>query len=284
MKKMFSVCLIMVLMLLLVGCKSTSDALSDDLSVITVVETETETVSADNSSKTEKPPKKVVGEYTVTFDYAHDNKISTAKSKDYRVASPADATRAGYECLGWYTADQDLLWDFAIHDVTEDMTLIAKWEKCTYSIKYTNIVNGVQTNVLKEKIGNSPLENIVAMPLPWESTSTSSESASSESKQKFEWGVYIEFDKAPVDMSNKDVIANMTSSEKELHWFYEFYYPPVPKTFDVDSETFTIPELQYEGFEFLGWTHEGQTTPVKTVTIPKGTTQNLNLVANWQSQ
>ena len=36
------------------------------------------------------------------------------------------------------------------------------------------------------------------------------------------------------------------------------------------------------GHTFLGWTRDGETTPSTTVTIPAGTTGNLNFTAHWQ--
>ena len=51
--------------------------------------------------------------------------------------------------------------------------------------------------------------------------------------------------------------------------------------YTVETETFTLTEPTKTGYTFLGWTYDGQTEPVKTVSIEKGTTGDLSFSANW---
>ncbi|MBQ7128554.1 MAG: InlB B-repeat-containing protein [Clostridia bacterium] len=228
--------------------------------------------SSENSSKAEvnKPTEKV-GEYTVTFNYGYDNKKITAKSQNYKVSKPEEPTRKGYKFLGWYADDETEQWSFSGHTVTTDMTLTAKWGKYSYHISYANVLDGVNTSILKQ----SDFNNITSRP----------DDTSTESKEP-EKGKIVVFETYSVAVKDKTGFINgeiNTSFSSVSSDEYEQYVFRVPNNFSVDTETFTIPELNVAGYTFLGWTYNGQTTPVKTVTISKGTAKDFNLIANWQS-
>lgn len=228
--------------------------------------------SSENSSKAEvnKPTEKV-GEYTVTFNYGYDNKKITAKSQNYKVSKPEEPTRKGYKFLGWYADDETEQWSFSGHTVTTDMTLTAKWGKYSYHISYANVLDGVNTSILKQ----SDFNNITSRP----------DDTSTESKEP-EKGKIVVFETYSVAVKDKTGFINgeiNTSFSSVSSDEYEQYVFRVPNNFSVDTETFTIPELNVAGYTFLGWTYDGQTTPVKTVTISKGTAKDFNLIANWQS-
>lgn len=228
--------------------------------------------SSENSSKAEvnKPTEKV-GEYTVTFNYGYDNKKITAKSQNYKVSKPEEPTRKGYKFLGWYADDETEQWSFSGHTVTTDMTLTAKWGKYSYHISYANVLDGVNTSILKQ----SDFNNITSRP----------DDTSTESKEP-EKGKIVVFETYSVAVKDKTGFINgeiNTSFSSVSSDEYEKYVFCVPNNFSVDTETFTIPELNVAGYTFLGWTYDGQTTPVKTVTISKGTAKDFNLIANWQS-
>lgn len=293
MKKIISILLLSVLVLSVAACKKEDNTSSElDTSVQSDVSStgtsaESTTTSEENStstpsanttpsnttpsnstpsnstpSKTEEPkPTVVAGEHTVTFDYGYDNIKTTAKSKNYKVAKPEDPKRNGYSFKGWYAPNESENWNFSGHAVTADMTLTAKWGKYKYYIFYSTIVNGIETDVLKEKVGSS---NQVA--------------------SSFEKGLLAVYDTYSVAIGNSFVNGDTTASRVSSARDYDSYKFKVTGAFTVDSATFTVPELKFDGLEFLGWTYDGQTTPVKTVTIPKGTTKDYNLVANWKSK
>ena len=146
MKKIISILLLFVLIFSLSGCRKENNTSSEsnasvqsDISSIgnstenTTTSTEvSESTQSTNTtpSNTEEPkPTVVAGEYTVTFDYGYDNKKTTAKSKNYKVAKPNNPVRNGYEFLGWYAKNEDTPWSFAGHMVTKDMILTAKWQQ-----------------------------------------------------------------------------------------------------------------------------------------------------------
>ncbi len=56
-----------------------------------------------------------------------------------------------------------------------------------------------------------------------------------------------------------------------------------PATYTIETETFRLVEPTKTGYEFLGWTFDGQTTPTKNVTIEKGSMGKLAFTANWKA-
>ncbi|MBP5466973.1 MAG: hypothetical protein J6Y43_05370, partial [Clostridia bacterium] len=54
-----------------------------------------------------------------------------------------------------------------------------------------------------------------------------------------------------------------------------------PATYNVESSTITINNPTHANNYFLGWTFEGQTTPVKNPTIPTGSIGDKTFTANW---
>lgn len=222
--------------------------------------------SANTPSKEETKPAIKDGEYTVTFDYGYDNKKVSTKSKNYKVAKPNDPKRKGYEFISWHAPNESEAWNFSGHAVTADMTLTAKWGKYVYYISYSMVIDGKKSDTLKERIGNSKPN----APL-------------GESAPKFEEGIIGRFKGHSVTIDDgTELIQEARISPNTRPVGYDFHYFRVPSSFSVDSKTFTIPELKFDGLKFLGWTYNGQTTPVKTVTIPKGTAKDYNLVANWE--
>ena len=49
------------------------------------------------------------------------------------------------------------------------------------------------------------------------------------------------------------------------------------------EESFTLPTPSKTGYSFIGWTGSNGNAKQMTVTVPKGTTGNLNYVANWSA-
>ena len=57
-----------------------------------------------------------------------------------------------------------------------------------------------------------------------------------------------------------------------------------PLWYTVETDTFTLRfEPSRVGFTFTGWTWDGQSTPTKDVTIPKGSTGDRSFTANWSN-
>ena len=54
-----------------------------------------------------------------------------------------------------------------------------------------------------------------------------------------------------------------------------------PGSYTVTTPSFTLVNPTKEGYEFLGWTYEGQEEPQKEVTVNLGSTGDLEFTANW---
>ena len=52
-----------------------------------------------------------------------------------------------------------------------------------------------------------------------------------------------------------------------------------PESYNIHSETFTLPTPTKEHYLFLGWTYAGQSTPVRTVTVESGEIGNRTFTA-----
>ena len=57
--------------------------------------------------------------------------------------------------------------------------------------------------------------------------------------------------------------------------------PNNPSRYTIES-SITLNEPTRTGYTFSGWTYSGQSTPIKNVTIPKGTTGERTFTANWK--
>lgn len=228
--------------------------------------------SSEGSSKDEITPpsssNNPSGEYTVTFDYGFNNKKITAKSKSFKVSKPTDPTRVGYKFLGWYAPNETEQWNFSGHAVTTDMTLTAKWGMYGYYITYLNVVDGEPSSIVKKS--------------EVEYNQTASMGQGIENPEK---GIVVDF--KTYSVATSDSLYNQKAFNTSISFdadCYDVHTCKVPFEFCIESATFTVPELKISGCAFLGWTYEGQTTPVKTVVIPKGTAKDFTLTANWKTK
>ncbi len=227
--------------------------------------------SSEGSSKDDSTPpsssNNTSGEYTVNFDYGFDNKKTTAKSKSFKVSKPSEPTRVGYKFLGWYAPNETEQWNFSGHAVTTDMTLTAKWGMYGYYITYLNVVDGNSSSIVKKS--------------EVEYNQTASTNQGIENPEK---GIVVDF--KTYSVATSDSLYNQRAFNTSISIdadCYDVHTFKVPFEFCIESATFTIPELKVSGCTFLGWTYEGQSTPVKTVTIPKGTAKDFTLTANWKT-
>ncbi|MDD3397828.1 MAG: InlB B-repeat-containing protein, partial [Clostridia bacterium] len=55
-----------------------------------------------------------------------------------------------------------------------------------------------------------------------------------------------------------------------------------PATYTIETTTITLAGPTKAGYEFTGWTYEGQATPTSNVTILLGSYGNKTFTANWE--
>ena len=83
--------------------------------------------------------------HTVTFNPANGQQPFTQEvSYADKATRPEDPIKFGYSFAGWYYIDGDICeeWSFIGYSVTEDMTLVAKWDYATYELPIVNINTG----------------------------------------------------------------------------------------------------------------------------------------------
>ena len=89
--------------------------------------------------------------YTVKFDSKSGSKVNNQEvDYDNKAKTPTSPTRTGYKFLGWYLNDKK--YDFN-SKVTKDITLVAKWEILSYTVKF-NSDGGSTINNQKINYGN----------------------------------------------------------------------------------------------------------------------------------
>lgn len=95
--------------------------------------------------------------YIITFDSNGGTPVSS-KVVDYKnkVKTPANPTKEGYNFLGWYLNDKK--YDFNT-TITKDMTLVAKWEVISYTVKFDSAGG---SNIESQKVPNG---NLVKVPV-----------------------------------------------------------------------------------------------------------------------
>ena len=91
--------------------------------------------------------------YIATFDAGLGTTPDNQAVAYGDLLTPAQSTRTGYNLAGWFTADgTDNVWgdewDFAVNQVTQNITLYAKWTLATYTITHTNMVTGYSASAL----------------------------------------------------------------------------------------------------------------------------------------
>ncbi len=202
--------------------------------------------------------------HTVTFDSAGGSVYSPREIEEGKlIIEPTVPARPGYTFVGWFVGEDE--WDFATKTVTAPVTLTARWERITYTVKFnTDGADAIPDQVIASG-------DHVAMP------------AEPTKKDHRFIGWYNGYDEW---IFNTDVVtASMTLTAK---WEP---FPTYTVTFDSDGGTSVLPQYVVEGYKvskpqaptksyarFDGWyTAEGVAWIFEANTV----TSNLVLKAKW---
>lgn len=82
-------------------------------------------------------------------------------------------------------------------------------------------------------------------------------------------------------LNNKEIYAVWTTNTYSISYNLNGGTISNQKTNYNVEETFTLPTPSKTGYSFGGWTGSNGSTKQSSVTVPKGTTGNLNYIANW---
>ena len=182
-------------------------------------------------------------------------------------------TKEGYTFEGWYYNDT-LITEDSLQNKEFDHELVAKWKVINYGISYE--LNGGTASSLVN-IYNIETETF-NLPIPtkkgykflgWTGSNGTTPSTS------------VSITKGSI--GDKSYTANWEIINYNIS--YDLgggSASSLTKTYNVESNTFTLPTPTRTGYTFLGWTGSNGTTPSTSVSITKGSTGNKSYTANWK--
>ena len=214
--------------------------------------------------------------YTVTLDTAGGDPIRpiqyTVESEAFQLPTPV---RTGYIFLGWtgegITEPQKTI--EIPQGSTGDRTYTANWQVIEYTI-ITLLEGG---NAGTSQVYFYTVEQTVTLPTPTRTGYTF-----------LGWtGEGITTPQPNVTIpkgstGDKTYIENWELTEYNITMDLNGGSGQEKVVYTMTDEDFELPTPTRNGYEFVGWTGEGITTPQTSVKIPKGSTGNKAYTANWQ--
>ena len=214
--------------------------------------------------------------YTVTLDTAGGDPIRpiqyTVESEAFQLPTPV---RTGYIFLGWtgegITEPQKTI--EIPQGSTGDRTYTANWQVIEYTI-ITLLEGG---NAGSSQVYFYTVEQTVTLPTPTRTGYTF-----------LGWtGEGITTPQPNVTIpkgstGDKTYIENWKLTEYNITMDLNGGSGQEKVVYTITDEDFELPTPTRNGYEFVGWTGEGITTPQTSVKIPKGSTGNKAYTANWQ--
>ena len=214
--------------------------------------------------------------YTVTLDTAGGDPIRpiqyTVESEAFQLPTPI---RTGYIFLGWtgegITEPQKTI--EIPQGSTGDRTYTANWQVIEYTI-ITLLEGG---NAGSSEVYFYTVEQTVTLPTPTRTGYTF-----------LGWtGEGITTPQPNVTIpkgstGDKTYIENWELTEYNITMDLNGGSGQEKVVYTMTDEDFELPTPTRNGYEFVGWTGEGITTPQTSVIIPKGSTGNKAYTANWQ--
>ena len=197
------------------------------------------------------------------------------------------ASRKGYILDGWYDkasggekvyqADGSCVdgtyWKNKKYQYEGDLTVYAHWKRNTCNVKinkgpHISSVTGDGDYAPGEEVTISAKADNGYEIVGWERTYNTT-----DNPYKF-------------PMPEQDVEETVTAQPIQYQIRYDYKGgtadPENPSDYNIETPDFTLNNPTKEGYEFEGWTGSNGDTPQETVTIPKGSTGDLNYVANWK--
>ena len=214
--------------------------------------------------------------YTVTLDTAGGDPIRpiqyTVESEAFQLPTPV---RTGYIFLGWtgegITEPQKTI--EIPQGSTGDRTYTANWQVIEYTI-ITLLEGG---NAGSSEVYFYTVEQTVTLPTPTRTGYTF-----------LGWtGEGITTPQPNVTIpkgstGDKKYIENWELTEYNIAMDLNGGSGQEKVVYTMTDEDFELPTPTRNGYEFVGWTGEGITTPQTSVKIPKGSTGNKAYTANWK--
>ena len=213
--------------------------------------------------------------YTVTLDTAGGDPIRpiqyTVESEAFQLPTPV---RTGYIFLGWtgegITEPQEII--EIPQGSTGDRTYTANWQVIEYTITLLDMDGAGTSEALVYTV-----EQPVTLPTP--------------TREGYAFlGWTVNSDMAPQltvvlpqgSIGNRTYTANWELTGYTITMDLNGGSGETALLYTVIDDEFALPTPTRNGYEFVGWTGEGITTPQTSVKIPKGSTGNKAYTANWK--
>ena len=213
--------------------------------------------------------------YTVTMDTAGGDPIRpiqyTMESEAFQLPTPV---RTGYIFLGWtgegITEPQEII--EIPQGSTGDRTYTANWQVIEYTITLLEMDGAGTSEALVYTV-----EQPVTLPTP--------------TREGYAFlGWTVNSDMAPQltvvlpqgSIGNRTYTANWELTEYNITMDLNGGSGETALLYTVIDDEFALPTPTRNGYEFVGWTGEGITTPQTSVKIPKGSTGDKAYTANWK--
>ncbi len=186
-----------------------------------------------------------------------------------------NASKTGYTFLGWYDADGNKI-EVLGNGMSGDLILYAKWNDGNiYTVSFDTQSDDcafapITVQYGKEYTLPSPIKEGYTL-RGWYYTANG---GSGWLKLQGTWSI----------ASNAECRAYWDAIYYNITYVLDggyYEYGQVRYSYKIEAETFTLSHPRKTGYTFIGWTYEGQDTPVLDVTITKGTTGDKTFTAHW---
>ena len=225
-----------------------------------------------------KPSKKI----TISFDSDGGETIENIEQyvdKMYELPVP---TKNGYSFDGWYNGES-LINTSGIWTIEDNVLLKAKWIATKYSINYITIGgtnNNPSTYTVEDKIIFEALEWKVNEDdtIAYEFAGWYKDASFTEPFEKIEVGttgnldVYAKWNSVNIPEKKTETVVTLKAQGFECD--------NTTSTFVV-GESYSLPQLQMEGYIFVGWKTEDDTVILQASGTWTNESQSLSLVPNW---
>lgn len=214
--------------------------------------------------------------YSVTYELnGGSSNYNPERYADNTETVLSGAGKTGYTFLGWYDADGNKI-EALGNGIYGDLVLYARWNDGNlYTVSFN--VNG----------GDSEIEPITVQYGKEYTLPTPVRTGYKFSHWYTNTNGYIP---SPSIQGTWTIVQDV---ELTAYWEAIYYnityvldggyyeYGQARYSYKIEAETFTLSHPQKTGYTFIGWTYEGQDTPVLDVTIPKGSTGDKEFTAHW---
>ena len=208
------------------------------------------------------------------------NENPTTYQVDTAAITLNNPTKLGYTFIGWIGTDLtgNTMTVTIPTNSTGNRTYTANWQATSYTIT----VNGLE--------GTDAYEGTIPANYTIESSAITLPSEVTRTGYTFTGWTY-EGQVTPI--KNVTILAGSTGDKTYTANFIKADYTisfnlnggtvdgTNPTTYQVGSEEITLINPTKLGYTFIGWTYEGQNTPISTVVIPEGSIGDIELTANF---